>query len=157
MRLQKNTLYALYGILEAASRPAHQLSTGEIARTYGVSTHHLAKVLRALVRAKLVESVRGVGGGYRFTGNARRLTLLDVVELFEHFGAAERSGAAPQRHSRKEEVERALATVFTEIDEIARATLRSISIATLLNLVERQRPATRKGRRGARKRPRSAR
>ena len=139
MRLQKNTLYALYSILEAASRPEHQLSTGEIARTYGVSPHHLAKVLRALVRAKFVESVRGVGGGYRFTGNAKRLTLLDVVELFEQVGASKQSGAR-RRRGRKDEVESALGTVFAEIDEISRATLRSITIATLLKLIERRRP-----------------
>ena len=143
MRLQKNTLYALYSVLEAASRPAQQLSTAEIARTYGVSTHHLAKVLRALVRARLVESVRGVGGGYRFSGNARRLTLLDVVELFEHFGTPGRRGEARRGRGRKEEVEGALGSVFAEIDEIARATLRSISIATLLKLIERRRPAAR--------------
>lgn len=141
MRLQKNTRYALYSILEAASRPEDQLSTGEIARTYGVSTHHLAKVLRTLVRAGLVESVRGVGGGYRFAGNAKRLTLLDVVELFEHVGAAEGAGLARRRRGRKEGVEGALGTVFAEIDEISRATLRSISIATLLKLVERRRPS----------------
>lgn len=143
MRLQKNTRYALYSILEAASRPEDQLSTGEIARTYGVSTHHLAKVLRTLVRAGLVESVRGVGGGYRFAGNAKRLTLLDVVELFEHVGATEGAGLARRRQGRKEGVEGALGSVFAEIDEISRATLRSISIATLLKLVERQRPAKR--------------
>lgn len=138
MKLQKNTLFALYGILELASRPGRQMSTGEVARTYGVSSHHLAKVLRALVRAGLVESVRGVGGGYRFTGNARRLTLLDVIELFERLGGAEGSGAS-KRRGRKAEVERALDVVFAEIDEISRATLRSMSIATMLKLIERRR------------------
>lgn len=144
MRLQKNTLFALYSILEAASRPQDQLSTGEIAHTYGVSTHHLAKVLRALVRAGFVESVRGVGGGYRFSGNAKRLTLLEVVELFEQVGAAARRGPA-RRRGRKDEVEGALGDVFAEIDEISRATLRSITIATLLKLIERRRakPRTR--------------
>jgi Rrf2 family nitric oxide-sensitive transcriptional repressor len=140
MKLQKNTLYALYGILDSASRPDEQMSTGEIAKTYGVSPHHLAKVLRALVRAGLVESVRGVGGGYRFTGNARRLTLLDVIELFERVGAGDH-GIPARRRGRRAEVERALGTVFAEIDEISRATLRSISIATMLKLIERQRPA----------------
>ena len=138
MKLQKNTLYALYGVLESASRPAQQMSTGEIARIYGVSPHHLAKVLRSLVRARLVESVRGVGGGYRFTGNAKRLTLLDVIELFERIGGAD-DGAASRRRGRKAEVERALGVVFSEIDEISRATLRSISIATMLKLIERRR------------------
>lgn len=139
MNLQKNTLYALYSVLESASRPDATMSTAEIARTYGVSPHHLAKVMRVLVRAKLVASVRGVGGGYRFTANARRLTLLDVIDLFERIGAPERTRAARGR-GRGAGVERALGVVFSEIDEISRATLRSISIGTMLKLIDRQRP-----------------
>ncbi len=137
MKLQKNTLFALYSVLESASRPERQLSTGEIARKYGISPHHLAKVLHTLARAGVVESVRGVGGGYRFAGNAKRLTLMDVIELFENRSAPGR-GATPRRR-RDAGVEHALGSVFSEIDAMAEATLRSISIATLLNLIERQR------------------
>jgi Rrf2 family nitric oxide-sensitive transcriptional repressor len=137
MRLQKNTLFALYSVLESASQPARQLSAGEIARKYGISPHHLAKVLHTLARAGVVESVRGVGGGYRFAGNARRLTLMDVIELFENIGAPGRSGPARRRASAG--VERAVGTVLSEIDAMAGATLHSISIATMLKLIERQR------------------
>lgn len=137
MKLQKNTLFALCSVLEAASRPDEALSTAEIARRYGISPHHLAKVLRALARARIVESARGVGGGYRFAGNARRLTLMDVVQLFENIGARERPRGG-RRRGGAAAVERALATVLAEIDEIAKATLQSITIATLLKLVARQ-------------------
>jgi Rrf2 family protein len=137
MRLQKNTLFALYSVLESASQPARQLSAGEIARKYGISPHHLAKVLHTLARAGVVESVRGVGGGYRFAGNARRLTLMDVIELFESISAPGRSG--PGRRRASAGVERAVGTVLSEIDAMAGATLHSISIATMLKLIERQR------------------
>ena len=138
MKLQKNTLFALYSVLESASAPERQLSAGEIARKYGISPHHLAKVLHTLARAGVVESVRGVGGGYRFAGNARRLTLMDVIALFEKIGAPEKKSGAPRRR-RDTGVERAVDTVLAEIDTMAEATLRSISVATLLKLVERQR------------------
>ena len=139
MKLQKNTLFALYSVLESASRPERQLSAGEIAHRYGISPHHLAKVLRTLGRAGLVESVRGVGGGYRFAGNAKRLTLMDVIQLFENVNAPGRAGT-PRRRARGGEagVERALGSVLAEIDEIAKATFRSISIATMLKLIARQ-------------------
>ena len=140
MKLRKNTLFALYSVLESASRPERQLSAGEIARQYGISPHHLAKVLHTLARAGVVESVRGVGGGYRFAGNAKRLTLMDVIELFENLNAPARSGAPRRRRAGGEAgVERALATVLAEIDEIAKATFRSISIATMLKLIGRRR------------------
>ena len=83
MKLQKSTSLALYSVLEAASNPDRQIAAAEIAEKYGVSPHHLAKVLRELGRAGIVESARGVGGGYRFSGNAKRLTLMDVIEIFE--------------------------------------------------------------------------
>ena len=93
MKLQKNTLFALYSVLESAARPGRQLSAREIARQHRISPHHLAKVLHTLAQAGVVESVRGVGGGYRFAGNAKRLTLMDVIELFEGVSAPRRRAA----------------------------------------------------------------
>jgi Rrf2 family protein len=146
MKLQKNTLFALYSVLESASHPQRQRSAGQIARKYGISPHHLAKVLHTLAQAGVVESVRGVGGGYRFAGNAKRLTLMDLIELFENINAPGRSPAPgrsgrPRRRRAGAEagVERAVGSVLEEIDEIAKATFRSISIATMLKLIERQR------------------
>lgn len=147
MRLQKNTLLALDSVLEFASHPERQLAASEIARKYRVSPHHLSKVLRTLGRAQLVGAVRGVGGGYRFTGNAKRLTLMDVIELFEDISA--RSAARPRASRRSAEpsaaapfeVDEALGVVLAEVDEIAKATFRSITIATMLKLIERRRGA----------------
>ena len=147
MRLQKNTVLALYSVLEFASNPERQVAASEIARKYRVSPHHLAKVLRALGRARLVAAVRGVGGGYRFAGNAKRLTLMDVIELFEDISAPRRAPARGARRRRAiaegsaapHEVEDALGVVLAEIDEIAKATFRSITLDTMLKLIERRR------------------
>ena len=136
MKLQTNTLLALYSVLEFASQPGRQLSTADIAAKYAVSMHHLAKVLRALGRAGLLESARGVGGGYRFAGNPKRLALLDVIELFEDISAHTGAQAEPGPAT---DVGRALGVVFVEIDEIAKATFRSITLDTMLKLIERQR------------------
>ncbi len=136
MKLQTSTMLALYSVLEAASNPDKQVSAAEIAERYGVSAHHLAKVLRELGRAGLVDSSRGVGGGYRFSGNARRLTLMDVIERFEDIGAR----SSEPRESQTA-VSREIARVLSEIDEITKATFRSITIDTLLKVVERGRQA----------------
>lgn len=131
MKLQIASHLAIYALLEVAGNPDRPLSVVEIADKYGVSTHHLAKVMHALGRANLVRSIRGVGGGYQFCGNARRITLLDVVQLFEDI--AEPHG----RLGEATEEGRALRQVLAEIDDIAHATLGSITIATMLNLVDR--------------------
>ncbi len=132
MKLQTATRLGVYAVLELAADPSRQLSAGEIAERFGVSANHLSKVLRTLDRAGLVEAVRGAGGGYRFRGNARRTTLLEVIELFEA------AAAPPSRGSREPAAStpggRALGRVLDEIREITRATLGSITIATLLKL-----------------------
>ncbi len=132
MRLQKNTSLALYSVLESASQPERHISAAEIAVRLGASPHHLAKVLAELARAGILESARGVGGGYRFAGNARRLTLLDIVQMFEDVGPHPEAAAAMP-------IERAIATILSEIDEHALATFASITLATMLGLIERQR------------------
>jgi Rrf2 family protein len=136
MKLQVSTSLALYSVLEFAANAEHQTSAADIAAKYRVSTHHLAKVLRELVRAGIIESTRGVGGGYRFSGNTKRLTLMDIIELFEDIG--DRAGRS-RPPGGSTHVGRALAAVLGEIDEIAKATFRSITVETMLKLIERQR------------------
>ncbi|MGQ0711684.1 MAG: Rrf2 family transcriptional regulator [Rhodoferax sp.] len=131
MKLQQNTRLALYSLLEFASQPERKIGAAEIAEKYEVSSHHLAKVLAELSRMGMVRSVRGVGGGYRFIGNARRLTLMDIISHFEDTPPSEPPG---REHT---PVERALASVLSEVDEIARASMSSITLATMLRIVGR--------------------
>jgi len=92
-------------------------------------------VLAELARSGIVESVRGAGGGYRFAGNARRLTLMDIIQMFEEFApsASERAAA----NADLTPVDRALGAVQAEIDENAKATFSSITLATMLAMIER--------------------
>lgn len=135
MKLQKNTTLALYSVLEFAADPNRHISAAEISAKYHVSSHHLAKVLAELARTGVVESVRGVGGGYRFAGNARRLTLMDVIRTFEDLSPTAADKDEPGALTR---VGMALGSVLSEIDEIAKATFGSITLATMLRLIERE-------------------
>jgi Rrf2 family protein len=137
VRLQKNTSLALYSVLESAADPSRHIAAAEIAEKYEVSSHHLAKVLSELARAGVLASVRGVGGGYRFVGNARRLTLMDIIQRFEEFGPDPDAGGGDRTPAG-----RALFTVLSEIDEIAKATFSTITIATMLRLIKRQASAS---------------
>lgn len=138
MRLQVNTTLALYSVIEFAGAPERHIPAAEIAEKYNVSPHHLAKVLAELARAGIVESVRGVGGGYRFTANVKRLTLMDVIQLFEDFAMPTAQRREPGEAT---PVDMALDVVLSEIDDIAKATFSSITLATMLQLITRQRPA----------------
>jgi Rrf2 family nitric oxide-sensitive transcriptional repressor len=128
VKLQKATRFGIYALLELARDPSRQLSASDIAKRYAISTNHLAKVMRELGRAGLVEAERGVGGGYRFVANAKRVTLWDVVSLFESL-----YGEAPEP-GQDTETGQALGMVLGEMGEIAEATLRSITIDTMLRM-----------------------
>jgi Rrf2 family protein len=131
MKLQKASLFALYAVLELSSDPDRQLSAVEIAEKFGISTHHLAKVMRNLVHAGLVQAVRGVGGGYRFAGVANRTTLLDVIQLFE---TLESTLDIPVQGSRDgAPVVEELQSIATEIDDLTKAILDTITLETALN------------------------
>jgi len=134
-------------VLEFASDPTRHIAAGEIAQRYGVSSHHLAKVLSSSHARASSSPCAASGGGYRFAANARRLTLMDVIQMFEDFGTGD---AARREDGDDTPVGTALAAVLAEIDEIAKATFSTITLATMLRLIERQRADAA---RGAERRP----
>jgi len=133
VRLQISTRLAIFAVLELTAHEGRQLSVAEIGQKYGVSSHHLAKVMHVMGRAGLVRAVRGAGGGYQFAGNARRTTLLDLVQLFEDLSSVEQDADARDATPEGQ----ALREVVSEVDDIVRATLGSITIATMRKLVDR--------------------
>lgn len=136
MNIHKASLFALYAVLELASDPERQLSATDIADRYGISTHHLAKILRTLVRSKMVQAVRGAGGGYRFTGVVNRTTLLDVILLFETLESDLDTPA--QKGLGGEAVIEELQSITREIDDLTKAVLDTITLETALNSARRR-------------------
>ncbi|HLF32567.1 MAG TPA: Rrf2 family transcriptional regulator [Xanthomonadales bacterium] len=134
MNLQRATRLALYAVLELADQPDKQLSRAEIAEKFEVSGNHLSKVMRDLGKAGLVEAVRGVGGGYWFSGNAKRTTLMDVIKIFE---PARFENAGEREPGKATDLGRTLNLVLDEINETIQATLNSISIQTMLQIKNR--------------------
>ncbi len=134
MRLQKATQCALFAVVELAKDPDRQISAADIAEKFGISANHLAKVLRDLARARLVESMRGAGGGYRFCGNAKRVTLYEIASLFEDIDTHD---AGFPETGDDADIGQALNNVMTEIEQIAVSTLKSITLTTLLKQMER--------------------
>ena len=55
----------------------------ELAAATGVPTPTVAKLLRLLVKDGLVESWRGVNGGYALTRSINDITAADIIEALE--------------------------------------------------------------------------
>jgi Rrf2 family protein len=76
--------YALRALVYIAAQPAGRpVLARQIAAHTGVPAHYLSRILRDAVRVGLLESARGVGGGFRLTRPSRRIKLLDVLAPFD--------------------------------------------------------------------------
>ena len=134
-----------FGCGPSKVRPEQLAHLAEVGPRLLGTSHRQAPVKQLVGRVRqgiadtagVVESVRGVGGGYRFAGNLRRLTLMDIIRLFEP-GLG--TGAEPVPGG-STPVDLALDAVLSEIDQFARATFSSITLATMLRLMQRQRKA----------------
>jgi Rrf2 family transcriptional regulator, nitric oxide-sensitive transcriptional repressor len=114
MKLQQATRYAIWAVIELASRPDEQ-------------------ILHALTRANIVTSARGPGGGFAFRGNAKRLTLYDIICLFETGWPNEEGDNMQMANLLAGELSR----VLHEVDRITSATLRSVTVQTIINNARR--------------------
>lgn len=86
MRLTSFTDYCLRVLICVAAKPNTRTTIAEVANTYGISEHHLTKVVHFLGKAGFLQNVRGRGGGLELARDASRINIGDVVREAE--GAA---------------------------------------------------------------------
>lgn len=75
--------YALRAVVHLADKSPDPRTTDQIAEATRVPKAYLAKVLQSLVRAGLVQSQRGLGGGMSLARPPAELTILEVVDAVE--------------------------------------------------------------------------
>jgi Rrf2 family protein len=76
--------YAVRALTELARRGGTApVSIGEIARARDIPVQFLEGLFATLRRAGILESQRGVKGGYSFARPPSEISVLDVVELLE--------------------------------------------------------------------------
>lgn len=83
MHLTNFTDYSMRALLFLAAHSEQNSSITEIAEFYGLSRHHLVKVIHRLGQLGYVETTRGKGGGIRLAQGAGKLRLGDLVEQLE--------------------------------------------------------------------------
>ncbi|GIL39204.1 RrF2 family transcriptional regulator [Roseiterribacter gracilis] len=81
MRLSKKLMFAIEAVLDIAYNAGPQpVQSGEINDRQGIPRRYLEPVLQQLVRAGILEGVRGPRGGYRLARERRRITLADIAQ-----------------------------------------------------------------------------
>ena len=82
MQLSLHSDYALR-ILMVLSARGERLSVDDVARQYGISRNHLAKVAQELQAQGFIATTRGRGGGMELARPAEDIVVGDVVRRFE--------------------------------------------------------------------------
>lgn len=76
--------YALRVMIDLAEHQTDEfLSLREIAQRQNISEKYLESIIRILVKAKVVASLRGKGGGYRLTKAPNQYTVGNILQLTE--------------------------------------------------------------------------
>jgi Rrf2 family iron-responsive transcriptional regulator len=90
MRLTRQSSYAIRTLVYCAVNSPDLSHVADIAKAHAISELFLFKLIRPLVEAGLLETVRGRKGGIRLGRPAAEITLLDTVKLTEeNFAMAE--------------------------------------------------------------------
>jgi FeS assembly SUF system regulator len=140
LRVSRLTDYATVVMTCIAAHPGEVLSTAQIADEAQLELPTVSKLLKSLAHAGLVESFRGVNGGYRLARPAAAITLAQIVEAMEGplgmtecstvDGQCERAGQCGVRGS------------WQRINDVVARALRAVSLADMIQPPARATVAT---------------
>ena len=84
MKITNTCSYAISALTLIAAQPAGSIvANSSICQTANLPVRYVLQVLRQLVNAEILASVRGVQGGYKLARPASQITLLEIVEAID--------------------------------------------------------------------------
>jgi Rrf2 family nitric oxide-sensitive transcriptional repressor len=81
--ISQTSEYALRAIVWLADHSSKPQTTHDIAQSTKVPAGYLSKVLQSLGRSQLVQSQRGLHGGFVLARDAESITVLDVINAVD--------------------------------------------------------------------------
>ncbi|WP_374644219.1 Rrf2 family transcriptional regulator [Tabrizicola sp.] len=140
MRLTSFTDYGLRMLMRMAGTPGQGVSTAEMAQEFGLSRHHLTKIIQRLAQAGYVATRRGSGGGAMLARPAGEIRLGAIIRLLEEgqplvecFGPGGGDCSIDGRCRLKARLRAAEAAFLADLD---RSTLADIALRPDLLLAE---------------------
>src|SRR4029077_20424338 len=85
MKLTRASTYALHAVAYMAgqNKKEQPVASHIIAQKRGIPERFLLKVLKPLVSAQVLFSVKGPNGGYRLARPAHEITILEILEAVD--------------------------------------------------------------------------
>ncbi len=130
LRVSRLTDYATLVMTCIAAHPAEVLSTAQIAEETHLELPTVSKLLKSLSHSALVESFRGVNGGYRLARPAEAISLAEIVEALEGPIGMTECGLADGQCDR--EAQCGVRGSWQRINNVVDQALRAVSLADML-------------------------
>ncbi|GAB3783474.1 SUF system Fe-S cluster assembly regulator [Dyella agri] len=130
LRVSRLTDYATVVMTCIAAHPDDVLSTAQIADETHLELPTVSKLLKSLGHAGLVESFRGVNGGYRLARPAQAITLAEIVEAMEGPIGMTECGVTEGQCER--EAQCGVRGSWQRISSVVDRALRAVSLADML-------------------------
>lgn len=121
--------YALRAVVFLGREPGRAWTTQQVAAATHVPVSYLSKVLQALVRSEIVQSVRGIYGGYQLAGPATKLTALAVINSVDPIRRIRRCPLGLDQHSVR------LCPLHRRVDDAIALTERAFAETTIGELL----------------------
>jgi Rrf2 family protein len=84
MKLTRASSYAIHALVfMAAQKHNRPVASHHIAQARGIPERFLLKVLKPLVSARILQSIKGPNGGYRLARSPKDISMLEVLEAVD--------------------------------------------------------------------------
>jgi Rrf2 family protein len=128
MKLSRASFYALRSMVFLARHDQGTLFPSHtIAQADGTPDRFLLKILKPLVSARMLRSVKGPHGGYKLARSPKDITLLDIIEAVD----GPRRAEAPQFSNEASALDRKLQAACEDAAKAVRPLLQQVSLAQL--------------------------
>jgi Rrf2 family protein len=130
MKLTRASSYALHAAAYLAAKKGDKPTPSHtIAKTCGIKERFLLKVLKPLVSARVLTSIKGPNGGYRLARPASEIALLDIIEAGDQ-GAIH--ALAPFNDPNNPALNKKIDNVCTQTSNLVRGHLKEVKLADLV-------------------------
>jgi Rrf2 family protein len=133
LKLTTRSEYALLALVHLARHAdAGYLSVQSIAEAKSIPPKFLEQILLTLKHARYVRSLKGQRGGYRLARPANKMSLAEIIRLFDGALAPTESVSKYFYESTPIEKERSLLRVFRDIRDLVSDKLEQTTIADVI-------------------------
>jgi Rrf2 family protein len=129
MKLTRASSYALHAVAYmAAQKHDKPIASHKIAEARGIPERFLLKVLKPLVSARVLLSIKGPNGGYRLARPASDISMLEILEAVD----GPIRGQAPLTEENNGPLNNKLEAICKESADQTRKHLEKVKIPQLL-------------------------